>query len=186
MAWIFFSVVPCESVHFKGEGYAVTVDITSHFQSKLQQWPINLSAAICMKRRKEKKRCICLIMQSINYAWSNYIQQPWGEDENAFLWRALPAPFTGPVIRPGGWVAFPSACLLVYWSAYSGKEILFFLSLSAAQIFVLWLNLQRFRSELRRVQETGCIDNKRSKVKAQPGGGWGSTGQWCQKKPNEK
>lgn len=62
----FFSVVPCESVHFKGEGYAVTAGITSHFKSKLQQWPINLSAATCM--RKKKKRCICLSMQSINYA----------------------------------------------------------------------------------------------------------------------
>lgn len=49
----FFSVAPCESVHFKGEGYAVTAGITSHFKSKLQQWPINLSAATCMKKKKK-------------------------------------------------------------------------------------------------------------------------------------
>lgn len=80
------------------------------------------------------------------------------------------APFTGLVIRPSGWpFVAVNICLLVYLSAYSGKEIVSSClfqqhrSLSCGSIY-------RVFGERRRVQETGGIDIGRSKVKAQPGG----------------
>lgn len=57
------------------------------------------------KYSPEKIHCICLIMQSINYAWSNYIPEPWGLDGNQtdeFLQQSLPPPSSCPFINTTG------------------------------------------------------------------------------------
>lgn len=92
------------------------------------------------------------------------------ERTHSYEERLSSAAFTGPVIRPSGWPFAPAnLCLLVYLSVYSGKEILF-PSVSAAQIFILWLNLQSFSIWAKESSGIGCIDNKRANIKAQPGG----------------
>lgn len=173
MAYLFSPVVPCASGHFKGEGYAVTADITSHFKSKLQQWPINLSAALCIRKRRTEMVYLfdyAVYQLCMKQLHTTALRRGWKRKGRILTKSLSSAAFTGPAIRPSGWPFAPAnLCLLVYLSVYSGKEILF-LSVSAAQIFILWLNLQSFSIWAKESSGTGCIDNKRANIKAQPGG----------------